>query len=307
MGGVLVSHLSALPGAHGVKIFQPAERLAKLDIQGPAAPAIVRGLLADPSLFASLPYFAFKGDFDLARTDVKLADGTPILLSRSGYTGEAGFEIFAPLDRALPLWNAVGGAGEPLGLVPCGLAARDTLRVGAVLPLSHQDIGPWPFINNPWSFALPLAPGGNFSKKFLGSDALNPDAAPHTQAFVGFDHEFAVDAIARDILKRPFVTVGFAAFVLLVPLAATSSNRAIRWLGGRRWQDLHRAVYPVAILGCLHYLWLVKATALLWPIAYSAAVALLLGWRVREWRRKAIPVPRFPDAKPLKFFSRRPD
>lgn len=132
-------------------------------------------------------------------------------------------------------------------------------------------------------------------------------ATLHFLAFVGFDHEFAVDAIARDILKRPFVTVGFAAFVLLVPLAATSSNRAIRWLGGRRWQDLHRAVYPIAILGCLHYLWLVKATALLWPIAYSAAVALLLGWRIRERRRKAIPVPRFPDAKPLKFFSRRPD
>ena len=132
-------------------------------------------------------------------------------------------------------------------------------------------------------------------------------AAAHFATYLWLDQFFDWRAIALDILDRPFITVGFAAFVLLVPLAATSSNRAIRWLGGRRWQDLHRAVYPVAILGCLHYLWLAKATALLWPIAYSAAVALLLGWRVREWRRKAIPVPRFPDAKPLKFFSRRPD
>ena len=132
-------------------------------------------------------------------------------------------------------------------------------------------------------------------------------ATLHFLSFIGFDHSFDVDAIARDIFKRPFVTVGFAAFVLLIPLAATSNQWAIRKLGGRRWQELHRNVYLIGILAVVHYFWLVKATALLWPLAYSVALAFLLGWRVRERRRKAIPVPRFENAKPLKFFKRKPD
>jgi sulfoxide reductase heme-binding subunit YedZ len=132
-------------------------------------------------------------------------------------------------------------------------------------------------------------------------------ATLHFLSFIGFDHAFAVDAISRDILKRPFVTVGFAAFVLLIPLAATSNAWAIRRLGGRKWQELHRNVYLIGILACVHYFWLVKATALLWPLAYSVALALLLGWRVRERQRKAIPVPRFANTKPLKFFKQKPD
>ena len=132
-------------------------------------------------------------------------------------------------------------------------------------------------------------------------------ATLHFLSFIGFDHAFAVDAISRDILKRPFVTVGFAAFVLLIPLAATSNAWAIRKLGGRKWQELHRNVYLIGILACVHYFWLAKATALLWPLAYSVALALLLGWRVRERRRKAIPVPRFANTKPLKFFKQKPD
>ena len=132
-------------------------------------------------------------------------------------------------------------------------------------------------------------------------------ATLHFLSFIGFDHSFDIDAIARDIFKRPFVTVGFAAFVLLIPLAATSNQWAIRKLGGRRWQELHRNVYLIAILAAVHYFWLVKATALLWPLAYAVAVAFLLGWRIRERRRKAIPVPRFENAKPLKFFRQKPD
>lgn len=132
-------------------------------------------------------------------------------------------------------------------------------------------------------------------------------AALHFLSFIGFDHLFEIDDIARDILKRPFVTVGFAAFVLLIPLAATSNQWAIRRLGGRRWQELHRNIYLIAILACVHYFWLVKATALLWPLAYSVAVALLLGWRVRERRRKAIPVPRNETVNPVRFYKQKPD
>jgi len=132
-------------------------------------------------------------------------------------------------------------------------------------------------------------------------------ACLHFLSFIGFDHSFEVNEIAKDVFKRPFVSVGFAAFILLIPLAATSSNWAIRKLGGRKWQELHRNIYLIGILAALHYFWLVKATALLWPLAYSVALAILLGWRIRERRRKAIPVPQFQSAKPLKFFKQKPD
>lgn len=132
-------------------------------------------------------------------------------------------------------------------------------------------------------------------------------ACLHFLSFIGFDHAFVVEDIAKDIYKRPFVSVGFAAFILLIPLAATSSNWAIRKLGGRKWQEVHRSIYLIGILATIHYFWLVKATALLWPLAYSVVLAILLGWRIRERRRKAIPVPQFQSAKPLKFFKQKPD
>lgn len=110
-------------------------------------------------------------------------------------------------------------------------------------------------------------------------------AALHLTTYLWFDQFFDWDEIAQDILKRPFITVGMAAFVLLVPLAATSSNRAIRRLGGRRWQALHRSVYVIAILAVLHYSWLVKADQAQ-PLLYGGILLLLLGirafWRERE-------------------------
>ena len=132
-------------------------------------------------------------------------------------------------------------------------------------------------------------------------------ATLHFLSFIGFDHAFSIDEIARDIFKRPFVTVGFAAFLLLIPLAATSNNWAVRQLGGRKWQELHRNIYLISILACVHYFWLTKASALLWPLAYAIAVAFLLSWRIRERKRKAIPVPQFQSTKPLKFFKQKPE
>ena len=132
-------------------------------------------------------------------------------------------------------------------------------------------------------------------------------ATLHFLSFIGFDHDFAVDAIARDILKRPFVSAGFAAFLLLIPLAATSNQWAMRKLGGRQWQELQRSIYLIGILACVHYFWLSKITAVLWPVAYSVALGALLAWRIRERRRKAIPVPKFQNAKPLRFFKQKPD
>ena len=132
-------------------------------------------------------------------------------------------------------------------------------------------------------------------------------ACLHFLAFIGFDHAIAVDAIAKDVLKRPFVLLGFAAFLLLIPLAATSNAWAIRKLGGRKWQELHRNIYLISILAAAHYFWLTKVADLLWPLSYAMALTVLLGWRVQERRRKAIPVPQIRTATPLKFFKKKPD
>jgi methionine sulfoxide reductase heme-binding subunit len=107
-------------------------------------------------------------------------------------------------------------------------------------------------------------------------------ACLHFLTYLGADQSFDVSAIWKDIAKRPFITVGFAAFVLLIPLAITSTAGWIRRLGGRRWQMLHRAIYISAICGVIHYYWLVKS-AVLRPLTYAAIVAVLLLWRLGDW------------------------
>ncbi|CAM3410677.1 sulfite oxidase heme-binding subunit YedZ [Paracidovorax anthurii] len=105
----------------------------------------------------------------------------------------------------------------------------------------------------------------------------------HLVAYAWFDMGFDVPEILRDIAKRPFILVGMLAFVLLVLLAATSFNRAIRWLGGRRWQALHRAVYAVAGLALLHFFWMRAGKNFFGEVAvYGAILGALLGWRA--WR-----------------------
>lgn len=130
----------------------------------------------------------------------------------------------------------------------------------------------------------------------------------HFLTFAGFDHAFDPGAIMHDVAKRPFVAAGFVAFVLMIPLAATSFNAAVRWLGGRRWQELHRSVYAIGIIACVHYFWLVKITAIQWPLLYAAILAALLGWRARERMRKYQPpgVPRAapPAVQPIRFIRR---
>lgn len=111
-------------------------------------------------------------------------------------------------------------------------------------------------------------------------------AVLHLLCYSWFDMGFDVDDIARDIAKRPFILVGFTALVLLTPLAATSFNRAIRWLGAARWQALHRLVYAVAALGLLHFFWMRASKNKLAEVAvYALILGSLLGWRV--WRRLA--------------------
>jgi len=107
----------------------------------------------------------------------------------------------------------------------------------------------------------------------------------HLTNYVVTDQWFDWAAIGKDILKRPFITVGMAAFVLLVPLAATSTNWALRRLGPVRWRRLHRLTYLIVPLGVIHYYMLVKAD-LQPPLIYGAIVAVLLGWRSWAWARK---------------------
>ncbi len=109
----------------------------------------------------------------------------------------------------------------------------------------------------------------------------------HFLAFAWLDMGLDLAAIVKDIAKRPFILVGSAALLLMLPLALTSFNAAIRRLGGRRWQQLHRLVYAVALLGVLHFFWMRTAKNLLGEVAiYAAVLAVLLGWRVWHWRRK---------------------
>ena len=106
----------------------------------------------------------------------------------------------------------------------------------------------------------------------------------HFMAFAGLDMGFDPAAIAKDIAKRPFILVGFSALMLMLPLAATSFNRAIKALGARRWQALHRAVYAVALLALLHFFWMRAGKHDFAEVAaYAAILGVLLGWR--GWRR----------------------
>jgi sulfoxide reductase heme-binding subunit YedZ len=104
-------------------------------------------------------------------------------------------------------------------------------------------------------------------------------ACLHFTTYIWLDKFFDLSEMWKDIAKRKFITVGFAAFLLLIPLALTSTAAAIRWLGGKRWQLLHRLIYFSAAFGVIHYYWLVKS-AVLKPLAYGAIVAALLLWRL---------------------------
>jgi sulfoxide reductase heme-binding subunit YedZ len=127
-------------------------------------------------------------------------------------------------------------------------------------------------------------------RRMLGLFAFSY-ACLHFLTYVGFDKLFDFSEIWKDVAKRPYITVGFTAFVLLIPLAITSTAGWIRRLGGRRWQMLHRLIYISAVCGVIHYYWLVKS-AVIRPLTYGTIVAILLAWRVADWyvkRPRTIP------------------
>lgn len=122
-------------------------------------------------------------------------------------------------------------------------------------------------------------------------------ACLHLTTYLWLDQFFDWPAVGKDIVKRPFIAAGMIAFALLVPLAITSSNAMVRRLGGHRWRELHRLIYPLALVAVLHYTWMVKVDVRL-PAAYGLILALLLGLRLKWYWRDA---QRQPSAVPAAY------
>ncbi|MEZ5581158.1 MAG: protein-methionine-sulfoxide reductase heme-binding subunit MsrQ [Candidatus Competibacteraceae bacterium] len=183
--------------------------------------------------------------------------------------------------------------GKPLvfcvSLLPlvwlCWLAWQDRLGANPVETLSHRT-GDWSLRFLLLTLAVtPLRrlSGWNWLLKFrrmLGLFAFFY-VCLHLGVYLIFDQFFDPSAILEDIAKRPYITVGFAGFLLLIPLAATSTNGMIKRLG-RNWQRLHRLVYLIGMLGVVHYWWLVKAD-ISEPLLYAGLLTILLGYRAWWW------------------------
>ena len=183
--------------------------------------------------------------------------------------------------------------GKPLvfcvSLLPlvwlCWLAWQDRLGANPVETLSHRT-GDWSLRFLLLTLAVtPLRrlSGWNWLLKFrrmLGLFAFFY-VCLHLGVYLIFDQFFDPSAILEDIAKRPYITVGFAGFLLLIPLAVTSTNGMIKRLG-RNWQRLHRLVYLIGMLGVVHYWWLVKAD-ISEPLLYAGLLTMLLGYRTWWW------------------------
>ncbi|MBV5318814.1 MAG: aminomethyl transferase family protein [Desulfobulbaceae bacterium] len=217
MGGPIAAHLGRENhDPAGAVIRDLTDAVGKMDIQGPQAARILGRILQHPDqVFAKMVYFSFKGSFDPqlpSAAPVTLLDGTPVLVSRTGYTGEFGFELFIAPAHVEKLWNLLLAAGAPESILSCGLAARDSLRAGAGLPLSHQDIGPWLFGRNPWLFVLPWnAAATGFTKEFIGAAALPAGVdCPCTLPFAGYDPRkitISDKSLVTDVSGKPIGTL----------------------------------------------------------------------------------------------------
>lgn len=176
----------------------------------------------------------------------------------------------------------LGGTGG-LGANPVEFVLRSLGTWTLVLLLATLAITPLRWLTG-WAWLLRL-------RRMLGLYAFFYGTM-HITAYVWIDHFFDWAAIAADIVKRPYLTLGFAAYVLLVPLAATSTNAMVRRLGGRNWRRLHRAVYAIAVLGVMHY-WYHKLgkNDLAQPTVYALLLGVLLGVRLLRWLSRSSRLP----------------
>ena len=171
----------------------------------------------------------------------------------------------------LPLVRlVVGFFTDQLGANPIELITRSTgtwTLVGLAVTLSITPLRK--LLNWPWLVRL---------RRTAGLLAFFY-VCLHFTTYIWFDRFFDVEDIIKDVIKRPFITVGFAAFLLFIPLAVTSNNAIIKKLGAKLWQRIHYLVYVIAILGVVHYWWLVKKD-LTQPIIYACVFTVLLGLRI---------------------------
>jgi sulfoxide reductase heme-binding subunit YedZ len=167
------------------------------------------------------------------------------------------------------------GVAEALGANPVEEVLRETGIWALRLLLVTLAITPLRRLTG-WGWLLRF-------RRMIGVSAF-VYALLHFLTFVVVDQGLDLAELAESVVKRPYITVGFTALVLLVPLAATSTDGMVRRLGGRRWKRLHQLVYVVAVLACLHYLWLVKADTLN-PLVYTGVLVALLALRLPGFSR----------------------
>jgi sulfoxide reductase heme-binding subunit YedZ len=182
------------------------------------------------------------------------------------------------LALALPMaWLAYAAFNDLLGANPAEALSRSTgdwtLR-GVCLVLAVTPLR-----------VLLQAPGLLRLRRTIGVVTF-VYACLHLLCYAWFDQGLELSEIWRDVLKRPFIWLGMSAWLMLLPLALTSNNRAVKALGGRRWQMLHRVVYASALLSVLHFFWMRAGKnnfAEVW--VYAALLAALMAWRVWWWRK----------------------
>lgn len=173
----------------------------------------------------------------------------------------------------LPLaWLAWGAFTDGLGTNPVDVITDQTGTSALVFLLVSLAVTPVRRLTG-WNRVIRL-------RRLLGLFAFFY-ASLHLGAYLWLDQFFAWGYIVEDVLERPFITVGFAAYLLLVPLAVTSTTGMIRRLGGKRWRRLHWLAYLIAVLGVVHFLWLAEAKSdIRDPLLFGAVLALLLGLRL---------------------------
>lgn len=154
----------------GVRLEDISGRIAKIDLQGPGAPRLISRFIA-PERLAGLGFFRFIPEADVG--------GMEVLVSRTGYTGEVGFELYTRTDCAEELWNLLLDTGADLGILPCGLGARDSLRIEAGLPLHGHELRPdLTAIGHPWEFVFA------WDREFIGKAAVRDKMESGTGPFV---------------------------------------------------------------------------------------------------------------------------
>jgi methionine sulfoxide reductase heme-binding subunit len=182
---------------------------------------------------------------------------------------------------ALRGWNSWRGQPYDLGANPIEFITRDLGDWTLIFLMVTLAVTPLRRFTS-WAWLIKL-------RRMLGLFAFFY-ASLHFITYIWLDQFFDLQDIVKDVIKRPFITVGFAAFLCLIPLAVTSTNAMVKRLGGKRWQVLHRLVYAIATLGVVHYWWLVKKD-IREPLLYALILVALLGirlfWNLQKRQRLA--------------------